>query len=236
MLLVLAVFLAMPLPTATPETFWKTIVTVKTRPVCSTLQDVIAPAIAGLAINDRELARSSGLFYEAARDDGRNRLEIDMMRLETEENIVAKNIIRIDTVLADPRLNHNSTDDERNMTIVKTRLEAVLAKQKDDLNLISGTVESHAAEQLRGADDPLRNVTGPPREYVSARPDTDAQAIFAEISAGNVSTLGFVRLTAFQRDSPYSAIGQALASTPLAEQPAKNEASLAIVQLASACR
>lgn len=106
----------------------RTIVHETVKPVCSTLVHVVAPAVEGLRVNDREFEHSDTFFIEAAHDAhiGSNNFDLDMMHLGTEENVIAHNIVRIDTLLADPRMNLQHDENDRALLETKRQLEAVL--------------------------------------------------------------------------------------------------------------
>lgn len=237
--LMLAQAVAAPEPTASPgELPWlKTIVTVKTNPVCSVLRDVVAPAIEDLRLNDAGFAQSTSFFLDATRHTNaghQGMVEIDMMRLGTEESDIAESIIRIDTVLADRRLMQNGTQTDRELFALKGHLEHVLAIQKDALNIISGTVETHALALLLQVGDastsePEIRVT---RGYLDS--GQEREAVFAPLV--RTSALSISGFNSEMLRSSYYHNAQAIALGQLAERPAETDASRSVLQLVETCR
>jgi hypothetical protein len=68
---------------------------------------------------------------------------------------LGKKLVRVENFLNEPHRFTSSpaTDDERALALAKTRLEAVAARQRDLLNVISETAEIDSANDLRAQRD-----------------------------------------------------------------------------------
>lgn|GEM_PF-4112142 len=118
----------------------KTIVTVKTSAVCAALREVVAPAVRDVLVNDGQFEKSAPLLNAASSAYVMApRVGMDMMRLETPETTIARNLIDAETRLDDPRLAQAQSPA---IDGIRKELEAVIERQKTALNIISGTVET----------------------------------------------------------------------------------------------
>lgn len=238
-------------PSPQPADPLKTIVTETSKPVCSTLLKVVAPAVEGLRVNDAHFEHSDALFIRAARDAwlGSFRFDLDMMNLGTEENVIAQNIIRIDTILADPRMDRMQTSDDRSLKEMKTHLEAALAYQKEELNFISGTVETQALQSLMtqpdpldGAEDPEGTGRTPPTPSFSLlgadQPPAVAAAATDMFPAGNPTEIGAALhgMPVFAMKNGYFGMARAIAFDQWRERTPEYHATAAILTLAKQCR
>ena len=238
-------------PAPQPADPLKTIVTETSKPVCSTLLKVVAPAVEGLRVNDAEFEHSDALFIRAARDAfmGSGRFDIDMMNLGTEENVIAQNVIRIDTLLADTRLDHAATGDDRLLKETKAHLEAALAYQKEELNFLSGTAETEALQSLmtrgdplQGAEDPEGTGRTPPTPSFSilgfGQPPAVAAAATDMFPEGNPTEIGAALhgMPVFAMKNGYFGMARAIAFDQWRERTPEYHATAAILTLAKQCR
>ncbi len=235
-----ATVIPQPAPSSTPLT----IMTVKASPVCDTLHQSVAPAIVAFRTDDyhfeigaTELLNAS--YYESVSSYGKVGLE--MMRLETEEDQLAQNIIKIDTLLADPRFanSHNAQ-----LAAIKQQLEAVLQYQKNALNVISGTVESYGNGLLGGAAylqmvypsrSPAVPIPDTPQPTPTTTPTTTPTPNPASIAADSALERAIHRLTDFSSRT-YRKLAREIGRQEfLAQQPDENAARL-IVALNQSCK
>ena len=81
--------------------------------------------------------------------------EMDTYRLGILAHNLAKNIEKIEAFLADPHAFTGTpkSDDERALALAESRLEAVVAQQRASLNILSGTAETNAANDLKSRRD-----------------------------------------------------------------------------------
>ncbi len=162
---------ASPAPSPAPLTPLKVIGSVRSTPFCTTLHETIGPAIAAVLSNDDLIASSKPAFATLYRDDvlarSQARAHLDLNRLESLITPIAANVKRVDALLAgkpnDPKLQ-----------AMRDKLQAVLAQQKESLNVISGFVatEQLGEMELGGPPDNWANVFGAKRQ-TSARPGPD---------------------------------------------------------------
>ncbi len=156
-----------PAPSPVPLTPLKVIGRVRSTPFCTTLHETIGPAIAAVLSNDDLIASSKPAFATLYHDDvlvrSEARAHLDMNRLESLITPIVANVKRVDALLAgkpnDPRLQ-----------AVRDKLQAVIAQQKESLNVISGFV---ATEQLGELE-----LGGPPDNWASvfgAKPQTPSR-------------------------------------------------------------
>jgi len=128
-----------PSPASSPPPL-KTIVTVKTSPVCTALHEVVAPAVLDILVNDGQFEKSAPLLNQAGSGDvDEPRVGMAMMRLEYPETTIARNLIDAETRLDDPRLAQATSPA---IDGIRKELEAVIDRQKTALNIISGTAET----------------------------------------------------------------------------------------------
>jgi hypothetical protein len=81
--------------------------------------------------------------------------EMDGFQLGTVSHSLAKNLDKVEAFLDDPHSFPDSptSDDERALALAKSRLEAVVARQRASLNIISATAEMNAGNDLRSRRD-----------------------------------------------------------------------------------
>ncbi len=173
-------------PTPPPQIY-----RVVTRPLCSRLHQVIAPAIGMMLQNDTTIKRSPAFFKEyndaalygndastsaqnsPGGDPGASTSNAAQnMALQRMENLIrpiANNIIAIQTALDSPQLT-NSTgveEDDRQVRAIRDKLLKALAAQNASLDIISGFVDTQQMADLQHAGE----------GYISsiAQPDTNAK-------------------------------------------------------------
>jgi len=153
-----------PAPTASPL---KEIGHVHSSRLCTTLRQNLFPAVSGLRINDDLMDQGQKLMLAASGDARSNAtsasttggagagLEMDYFHLSSLSAAVAKNLIKVESLLNDPRVfpANPLTEDQKALAQVKGRLEAVVAGQQASLNILSGTAQSDEANDLRSQRD-----------------------------------------------------------------------------------
>ena len=141
---------AAPSPQASPL---KQIIDVKSRALCTTLGSKIQIALVGLMKNDQVIEAGKRTFEKMAWDQaqGSKALEMDRLQLKNAVAAMVHNLYSIDQVLDDPsRFPPNpATDDERVADRMKAALQAVEERQKVQLNILNGTVETEALSAMR---------------------------------------------------------------------------------------
>lgn len=159
-------------PTPPPQIY-----RVVTRPLCSRLHQVIAPAIGMMLQNDTTIKQSPALFkkYNDAAlygsdasasaqsspggDPGSSTSNpAQNMALQGMENLIrpiANNIIAIQTALDSPQLTTPTgvQDDDRQVQAIRDKLLKALAAQNASLDIISGFVDTQQMADLQHADE-----------------------------------------------------------------------------------
>jgi hypothetical protein len=140
-----------PMPAATllPE-----IGRVRSRALCTTLRENVAPTLAKLIEGDARIVTGRSTFVKMGKDHvlkDNGHMELDRIALGATVHNLARSIIAADTLLADPKRfpANPQTDDERAAGAMKKQLQAVVNEQKVALNLFSDLLETDLREQMR---------------------------------------------------------------------------------------
>jgi hypothetical protein len=135
----MVVSLAFALLTAVSTASLPTIITTYASPLCTALRQKVAPALAGLAIEDHVMARQRPLGTSGA----------TIMHL-------AQNWIAVNQLL-DPGTFFHSTNaaDAASMEALRVRLQAVNDDENGSLNVLSGSYDTLGLEELAGAGPPV---------------------------------------------------------------------------------
>lgn len=149
-----------PAPAASP-TPPPTIIRIKSTPFCQAFRDNILNAVIGLRYNDRVIDESkstlSKLAFDSVAEDPRVStagLTMDQYQLGQLVHQVAHNLVHIYALLDDPnRLPKNPrTDADRDLAQMQASLQFIADAQARWLNVISGTYESAALNDLLSRD------------------------------------------------------------------------------------
>lgn len=142
---------ASPSPAPTPLTPLKVIGSVRSTPFCTSLRETIGPAIAGILSNDDLIASSNPAFAKLYHDDilagSEARAHLDMNRIESLITPIVANVKRVDALLA-------AKPNDPKIQAMRDKLQAVLAQQKESLNVISGFVATAQLGEIQGAGTP----------------------------------------------------------------------------------
>lgn len=102
---------------------------------------------------------------------------MDAFQLGTLSHSLATNLEKVEAFLDDPHIPGTPTnDDERALALAKSRIEAVVARQREELNIISEVTEMNAANDLKSRRDVI------PYEHCMSCSQTPS---FTPISAPN---------------------------------------------------
>jgi hypothetical protein len=145
---------ATPMAVPSPQTpALKQIIEVKSRALCATLGSSIQISLVGLMKNDEVIETGRRTFVKMAWDQARGSraLEIDRLGIKNAVGAMVHNLYAIDQVLDDQaRFPANPvTDDERAADRMKAALQAVEDRQKIQLNILNGTIETDALSSMR---------------------------------------------------------------------------------------
>ncbi len=253
-LLALTLATSDPTPLAPQEpTSLKTIVKVKSNPICSTLREFVGTAITGIRTNDLLFERSSRFLLDAAHDSdvGSLKVDIDMMRLETEETIVAHNIGVVEALLSDPRFSAD-TADAGTVAKIKASLQSALSVQKNSLNVVSGAVESGALSQMMQVPSTVADIVqGMQTRPMSARSPNGVTAadgsmlsqVDGEPTAASFSPevemrafdASFRRLSSFDMQSSYAIMARSIGTNAQGESQIEGQVAPLITSVANTC-
>lgn len=166
---------AAPSPTASPL---KEIIRVRSTPFCTVFRENVFRALQGLMLNDTVIAQGNDLLARMGGDPyGR---EMGQYQLGQTVYQAASNLTKVYQLLDDPnRFPQSSTaEGDRDLLLMKARLEAVADAQERSLNVLSGTYETSMLNDLRfrGTEfnDALGN--GSPDEAVDKPPNDDTKS------------------------------------------------------------
>lgn len=211
---------AAPKPAATPL---KTISHVYSKRLCTGLRRSIAPAVGRVLQNDRVMQTSRPLFQSFVKNSSSGSqagTDMDVMRLEQLINPMVKNTQEIERLLNDSVYPRNPQNDEdKQLLIMRAQLQAVLAQQKQALDLISGFVDTQNMAELQAAGhdyDKAINGTDqsktPPGSSNSNTPQTSPTAAPAPILNAGIS---HANDPARQNDPRFKNTGSVLGYNPL---------------------
>lgn len=167
-LLVIAQVAATPSPSAQPSpTPLKVIGHVRTSILCGTLHHNLLPALGGLRVDDDLVDEGLAMLVRTADDAAANAgsetatggassgSSMDNYQLGIVSHDLAHNLVKLEVLLDDPHAFPSDpvNNDERVLMLAKSRLEAVVARQREALNVLSANVEVNAANDLRSHRD-----------------------------------------------------------------------------------
>ncbi|HEX5275670.1 MAG TPA: hypothetical protein VFW34_10380 [Candidatus Rubrimentiphilum sp.] len=174
---------ATPAPSPAPLTPLKVIGSVRSTPFCTALRETIAPAIAAVLSNDDLIASSKPAFATLYHDDVLSRSEarahLDLNRLESLITPIVANVKRADGLLA-------NKPSDRKLQAMRDKLQAVLAQQKESLNVISGFVATEQLGEIQTAGAPENwasalsaNPQAPTQHRAAQAPPPAAKSLFS---------------------------------------------------------
>ncbi len=256
-MLIVATFLAVllaqePLAAPSPQPSpLKQIIEVKSRPLCATLGRNVEIALVGLMKNDDVIESGRREFAKMAWDQaqGSRALGIDRLALKNVASAMVHNLYAIDQVLDDPaRFPKNpSSGDEQAADRMKAALQAVEDRQKAQLNLIDGTVETDELSEMRhdyaGFNPTVNepNQSSVPAASPAAITDAGvgavpkAAATIAPLTSGG-SSGGPNGDAGVSGTSPAAAFMRELENGQTSDVQLESEASAIIVPIAQECR
>jgi hypothetical protein len=152
-----------PAPQASPAL--KQIIDVKARTLCATLASSIQVTLVGLMKNDQVIEVGRKAFVKMGWDDvqGSHAQQMDRLIVQNAVSSMVRNLATIDRVLDDPARfpAEPQTDDERAADRMKLALQAVEDRQKAQLNLLNGTIETFALNDMQHRFDDNNPVADP---------------------------------------------------------------------------
>jgi hypothetical protein len=136
---------------------------VRSSPVCSTLHELVGPAIGNVLSVDQTIALGRPILERYAHDvyvlGASASAEMDLMRLENTIGPLVHNLLAAQALLGDPRQfpKQAQNDDERLLLESRDRLKAITKEQQGALNYLNGMLQTAQLGELQraGADDGL---------------------------------------------------------------------------------
>ncbi|HET7815781.1 MAG TPA: hypothetical protein VFL13_15575 [Candidatus Baltobacteraceae bacterium] len=170
----MAVLVATPQPSPTPAvTPLKVIERVRSTPFCTALGDNIKHSIETLLADDDAFKQAEPLFEQAANDlefagdmessfndphparsHANARLTFDIAHLRDRATSIVENLKKIDDLLSDAKRfpSAASTDEQRRLLALRDQLLKIAKAQNETLNVITGTAEEYAMDDLFSRD------------------------------------------------------------------------------------
>jgi hypothetical protein len=159
MLGVLMAALVTPQPSPSPL---KTISSVRSSPFCTALRENVGHAVKALIENNVAIGQSKSVFLKMAHDeltsgDKQMVMDMDVQHLDPLIEQIVKNRDAALAQLSDAErfAAQPKSDDERRLERIRQQLRAVIDRQNDALNLLSGTFFSYNGNRLNGSGDGL---------------------------------------------------------------------------------
>jgi len=142
------------LPTATPTPHLPEIYHTLVRPLCSTLETKIRPALGMMIQNDQEIAKSPAYFQEyikGAQEQSEERQNIAVLRLENLVSPLVDNTLALQKLLEDPSTFPRvpQTDDDKRLLDIKNKMLKALAAQEAAIDIINGFVDTQQLGQMQ---------------------------------------------------------------------------------------
>lgn len=158
---------AAPQPSATPL---KEIYHAKASPFCTVFRQNVFRAVQGLMINDAVIAQGGNLIAKMTIEGGH---DLAQYQLGQKVHEAASNLTKVYRLLEDPNdfPRDAGAGADRDLLLVKARLEAVADAQERSLNILSGTYETGMFNDLslKGSDANEAISNGSPDEAVDKR-------------------------------------------------------------------
>jgi hypothetical protein len=174
-----------PMPAATPL---REIGRVRSRALCTTLRENVAPTLAKLIEGDARIVAGRSTFVKMGQNvvlKNPARMDLDRIALGMTVSVLARSVIAADTLLADAKRFpvNPQTDDERDAAAMKKQLQAVIDEQKHVLNIFSGLLETDLMGQMRNdLPVPIGRATGSER----AKPPADASDVVSFLDVAGI--------------------------------------------------
>lgn len=241
-------------PSPQPTTL-KTIVTVHSSQFCTALGKAVRPVLAGLILNDRLIERGRTAFADAGYRathgaiDSPSVAEVigppatsqsqgDATIVEIRQRQLAKNledgVETIEAMLADKKrfAGITASDETAKLSAIDSQLNAIAAKQRTAVDLISGQVENSELVALYNRDpswggaDATNGVS--PLEAMKAGHGGEGDSIYNVWQAATISQRPFY--------DPYEPFTRALVSDETSISDAESAASKSIVEASGGCQ
>jgi hypothetical protein len=250
MLGVLLAALSTPQPQPPPL---KTITHIRSSPFCTTLRENVGQTVKALIRNNIAFGQAKSLFLKMAHDrvtsaDRTMVTDLNVQGLGPLIGAIAQDLSQSNALLNDARrfsAKPNSAD-ERELAEIRRELRAIVDRQNEALNVLSGTYFSYNGNRLMGrgdgmakgdgsgvpVDDPQHEtpIVVPPVKVADSSPMPSASSTPSTNATPQSVDLGLAGETKF------AALFNSLTTYQLDELPLEAEAGKTIVQAAAECR
>ena len=248
-----------PAPSTLPE-----IGRVRSKGLCTTVRDRVAPMVLGLIKSDELVGAGHRAFLKMADDsrESRNRnsnepslaLQVDQLYLRKATDAMAHNLGVIDKLLADetrfPKV--AKTDDDRIAQQLKTQIAAVAAQQRKTLDVMNGALETEALGRMQndfgGGSTVMSSTTAdvvPKGALTAPARGPDPSGSFIGVAGLNMPTGGTTTtidpktLPAYAktgRNTVWDGLARVLETQQTAISGAEQKLSPTVVAISVACR
>lgn len=262
MLGVLLAALTTPEPSATPL---KTISHAHASAFCTTMRENIRSAVGALLQNDVAVSQGKSIFLKMAHDQvstvryrsdpqsSQFVIDLDMVQVDKTIGEMAKNLSTLDTALND--LKHipeqPKSDDDRRLVEMRDALRAIADRQRQALNVFSGTYYSYSSNELLARTNPIAGALQGGKAGASAGeasgnvpiavPPSEARAAVQAASqvrpspAASRSTVPVVDI-GLAGGTPWAKLFNTITTYQLQEEPLESQAAQSIVKYADECK
>lgn len=227
-----------PTPSATPL---KTIVHLKSTPLCSALGRNIFHAIEGLRINDGMVTQSRLMFVKMRNDSaaGGGAMAMDNMNLQRLGSDIAHNLEGIYALLNDPAHfpKEAKTDDDHKLLAMKAQLQAVADEQQRTLNVIYGVADTYSMQEMNQRGGGMLGATGNTMKhgiYGEANPTVNFTK--SVLNGGPTEDLRLQQAATYFANSPYKAFYFATLAEEVQIAKLETPAAQTIVETTNSCR
>ena len=126
----------------------------RSRGLCTTVRDSVAPIVLGLIKSDELVGAGHRAFLKMSDDtrrSGPEAMDLDQLYLRKVADAMAHNLVVIDKLLADEKrfAKKPATDDERIAQQLKEQIAAAAAQQRKALDLMNGALETEALGRMQ---------------------------------------------------------------------------------------
>ncbi len=157
----LAVLIAQASPALPASTPPPTIVNVESKNrVCASVQESIAPSIAGLLQNDRTIVDGVYFLNKWSGDGGTLRAHMDMMHVENDVSGIVRNLSAVNRLLESKEPADTPPAEAQRIEGMKKSLRDVARQQLMTLNVLDGTLETSQLNEFMDTSD-LPNFAAP---------------------------------------------------------------------------
>jgi hypothetical protein len=169
----------------------------RARPVCTAIRQAIAPAVKAAMKNDQLFGGFKGGVYDYTVKETESSRDLRLMQMDHGVQEMVKSVDALETAIKSPALDIPATaspDDAATLRKARETLQGVLHAQKDQLDAMSGFVETERMSRFGQMSETERAMTS------ATNPDMANQTSFTPGSQGAQSATGSSSQGGFLRD------------------------------------